>query len=442
MSDHGEEYEIEPTPVPGAGTVVEAPQEAAPTKAAGLPPLWRNRDFMLLWGGQVVSTLGTSASAIVYPLLILALTDSPAAAGVAAALGSAPYIVFSLPVGALIDRWDRKRVMVLCDVGRALTLASIPVAMLLNVLTIWQIYLATLIEGSLFVFFNIAEVAALPRVVDRAQLPQASAQNEASFGIAGVIGPSLGTTLYQVVGRGAPFLADSISYIVSVVSLLFIRTPFQTERVAARRNLRGEIAEGLAWLWRHPLIRYIAFLTGGLNLISAGSALIVILLAKNLGASDAEIGLIFSLGSIGAIVGSVLGGFIQKRFRFGQVIVGVVWFQALLFPLFAVVPQFYLLGVLAALSYMTSPIYNVVQFSYRLALIPDALQGRVNSTFRLLAFGFQPLGAALSGILLERIGAVPTVAVFSIWFLFLAVLTQVNGHVRNARPIEQAVAEL
>ncbi|MGE5138346.1 MAG: MFS transporter, partial [Rudaea sp.] len=251
--------EIEPTPIPGVPEVVASARRAE-ERPGPLAPLWHNRDYMLLWGGQVVSTVGSGASGIVYPLLVLWLTNSYAAAGIAGALGSLPYLVFSLPVGALIDRWDRKRVMILCDLGRAATLASVPVALLLGVLTVWQIYLAVLVEGSLFVFFNIAEVAALPRVVDRRQLPEASAQNEASFGIAGILGPSLGTFVYQLLGRAWPFIVDSVSYVASVVSLTFIRTAFQGERAAAERNLRAEIAEGLAWLWHHPLIRYIALL--------------------------------------------------------------------------------------------------------------------------------------------------------------------------------------
>lgn len=393
---------------------------------------------MLMWSGQVISTLGTTASAIVYPLLILALTNSPAAAGIAGALGAVPYVIFSLPVGALIDRWDRKRVMILCDVGRGLTLASIPVAMALKVLTIWQIYLAALVEGSLFVFFNIAEVAALPRVVVREQLPEAAAQNEAAFGVAGIVGPSFGTILYQTFGRGVPFIADAVSYGVSVASLFLIKTQFQSDRTGVTHDLRREITEGLSWLWHKPLIRYMAFLTGGMNLISAAAPLIIIVLAKKMGAQDAQIGLIFSVGGIGGILGSLIGGQIQKRFAFGQVIITVIWLSALLFPLYAVVPHFFLLGAVSALIYMMSPIYNVVQFSYRLALIPDELQGRVNSTFRLLAFGFNPLGAALSGVLLERMGAVPAVIVFSLWYLMLAFITTFNKHVRNARPIRQA----
>jgi predicted MFS family arabinose efflux permease len=400
--------------------------------------LFHNRDYMLLWSGQVVSTLGTSASAIVYPLLILAITNSPAAAGVAAALSAIPYVVFSLPVGALIDRWDRKRVMILCDIGRGLTLVSIPLAMLFGILTLWQIYLAALIEGSLFVFFNIAEVAALPRVVPKVQLPGAAAQNEAAFGAAAIIGPSFGTFLYQTLGRGAPFIADSVSYLVSVISLFFIKTRFQLERAATTFNLRAEIAEGLSWLWNKPLIRYMAFLTGGMNAFGSASTLLIIVLAKHMGAQPAQIGLIFSIAGVGGILGSLIGGQIQRRFAFGRVIVSVVWIQALLFPLYAFAPNFLLLGVISGFIYLSSPIYNVVQFSYRLALIPDQLQGRVNSVFRLLAFGFNPLGAVVSGLLIERIGANPTVIVFSVIFLFLAALTTFNPHVRNARPIEHA----
>src|SRR5207248_1021685 len=153
------------------------------------------------------------------------------------------------------DRWNRKRVMINCDVGRAIAVLSVPAALWLDALTIWQIYAAAFIEGSLFVFFNIAEVAALPRVVPTAQLPQAAAQNEAAFGAANIVGPSFGTLLYQTLGRAAPFVADALSYLVSVCTLMFIRTQFRASKPPAAINLRAEILEGLRWLWRQPLIR-------------------------------------------------------------------------------------------------------------------------------------------------------------------------------------------
>src|SRR5438132_6260004 len=193
-------------------------------------PLWFNRDYMLLWSGQIVSNIGTQVSQLAFPLLILALTGSAAQAGFAGALRALPYVIFSLPAGALIDRWDRKRTIILCDTGRALSLASIPVALVTGHLTIIQLYLVSLIEGTLFVFFNIAEAACLPRVAPKEQLPAATAQNMATDGVTTLIGPSLGGALYTA-GRLLPFVADAISYTISVISLLFIKVKFQKERV-------------------------------------------------------------------------------------------------------------------------------------------------------------------------------------------------------------------
>src|SRR5258708_40026339 len=137
-----------------------------------------------------------------------------------------PSLLFSLPGGAHRDRWDRKRVMILCDLGRALTVFTIPIALWLDLLTIWQIYAAAFIEGSLFVFFNIAEVAALPRVVPTAQLPQAAAQNEAAFGASHIVGPSFGTLLIQPLGRASPSVGHVVSSLVSPLSRRLIRRDF------------------------------------------------------------------------------------------------------------------------------------------------------------------------------------------------------------------------
>lgn len=431
--------ELEPAPVAGEWQVVHAPEQSHIPPTQKLPRLWRNRDYMLLWGGQVVSVIGSGMTQIVYPLLILAMTNSAAAAGIAAALGAVPYVVFSLPAGALIDRWDRKRVMIYSDIGRAVTLFSIPVALWFDALTIWQIYLCALVEGTLFVFFNIAEVAALARVVDKPQLPQATAQNDVTYSIAGLVAPTLGTVLFQL-GKAVPFVFDAVSYLISVVSLLFIRTQFQVERKTTEQHLGREIREGLAWLWHQPLIRYMAVLTGALNFVNTPTTLIVIVLAKNLGADDAQIGLVFSLSAFGAIAGSIVGGQIQRRYEFGRVIIATVWISALLFPLLALPQNFYVLGVIIGLMWFTGPIYNVVQFSYRVALIPDALQGRVNSVFRLFVFGLQPLGAALAGVLIEQYGVYVAIGFFALWNFAWAFATLLNKHVRNAKQIGAARA--
>lgn len=399
------------------------------------PSLWRNRDYMLLWTGQMVSYLGSGISQIAAPLLILALTNSPTMAGIAGAVGTIPYLIFSLPAGALIDRWDRKRVMIVCDVGRALSAGSVPIAAAFGRLTVGQLLITTAIEGSLFVFFNIAEVACLPRVVPGEQLPNATAQNEGGGIATSLIAPPLGGFLYQSISHTVPYLFDAVSYAASVVSLSLIRTTFQGERTISDRRLREEIAEGIGWLWRQHLIRYMAVLTGGLNLSGAGLALIVIVQARSQHAPATAIGLIFSIGSVGGLLGAMVAPRIQRRFGFGQVIISTTWIGAVLWPLLAVAPNPVLLGLVCAGLFVTSPIYNAVQFSYRLGLIPDALQGRVNSAFRLLAFGFQPLGAAFSGILLDRVGVGATVAAFAAVGLVLAVATTINPQVRGARPI-------
>ncbi|HKD76957.1 MAG TPA: MFS transporter, partial [Ktedonobacterales bacterium] len=284
-----------------------------------------------------------------------------------------------------------------------------------------------------------AEVACLPRVVAKEQLPAATAQNQATMGISVLAGPPIGGLLYGI-SRTLPFVGDAVSYIISVISLFAIKARFQGERPAQRRRLLAEIGEGLRWLWSHPLIRFMAFLTGLLNLVGSGTFLIMIVIAQHQGANSFEIGLIGTIAAIGGIFGSVVGGFIQRRFTFGQVIIASVWLETLSWPFMAIAPNFILLGVIAAINFMTAPIYNVVQFSYRMALIPDELQGRVNSAFRLLAFGFQPIGFALTGILLGWRGGVETVLIFAVFFLAVAIMTQANASVRHAQPIQKVAS--
>ena len=401
--------------------------------------LWRNRSYMLLWSGQAVSTIGTEISTVAFPLLVLFMTNSPAQAGLMGAVRALPYLFFSLPAGALVDRWDRKRVMIICDTGRAIAMGSIPVALALNHLSLAQLYIVSAVEGSLFVFFNIAEVACLPRVVSKEQLPAATAQNAATDGTAALVGPALGGALFGLHAL-LPFVADAVSYTVSVVTLFFIPARFQGERnVETRRSLRKEIAEGLVWLWHQPLIRFIAVLTGVTNI--PGLVLIIIVVAQDqLHASSLVVGLIFTIGGVGGIIGAAIAPWVQKRARFATVIISMMWLWTLLFPLYALAPNPVWLGVVVATAFVSSPIYNVVQMSYRLALIPDELQGRVNSVFRLIAFAGQPIGLAVTGLLLEVFNPLVTVLAFMVLQAFVSILATVNSHVRNAKPLSEIAA--
>src|SRR2546430_16469905 len=160
--------------------------------------LWHNRDYMLLWSGQALSDIGGAVSELAFPLLVLALTHSPAQAGFAGALRALPALLFSLFAGVLVDRWDRKRVMIFCDTGRAISLASIPIAFALGHLTIWQLYITAFLEGSLMIVFTLAKTAAVSQVVTRVQLTAAVAQEEFVEGTTALFGPSLSAVLYTL----------------------------------------------------------------------------------------------------------------------------------------------------------------------------------------------------------------------------------------------------
>ncbi len=394
-------------------------------------PLWRNRNFLLLICGQAVSAIGTQVSQFAFPLLILALTHSPAQTGLITALRGLPYALFSLPAGALVDRWNRKHVMLLCDIGRAIALASIPIAFAFGILNIVQLYLVSLSEGTLFVFFNMAEATTLPHIVTQEQLPDAAGQNEVLNSTSILLGPSLGGILYAF-SSILPFLADAISFACSVVSLLFIRVPFQNERTAKQQNLWIEIQDGLSWLWQHQLIRFMALVTGGLVISSIGYSLIIIIIAQSQHASSFVIGLIFASGGIGSIIGAFLTAPLQRRFGFARVMIAATWLWAFSWLLFILAFNPLILALASGLNYIAVPIYLVSQFSYRLTLIPDELQGRVNSVFRLISFGGQPIGLALTGILLQNIGTLATILVLLVPQVVLAVLVTTNRHVREA----------
>jgi MFS family permease len=404
---------------------------------ATLPPktqsLWRNADYLRLWTGQVASSIGSQVSGLALPLLILALTHSPAKAGVLAALRGLPYLLLCLPAGALVDRWDPRRVMLLCDTGRAVALGSVPIALVLGHVHLEQLYVVTLIEGTLFVFFNQAESNCLVRVVTPSQLGAAVAQNQAGDGISGLLGPSLGGLLYGI-GRGVPFLTDAISYALSVVTLLTLKTDVRPagRETHAAPHLGMEIAEGLRWLYAHRVIRFIAVLTGGLMCSCAGYALILIVIAQKFGATPFTIGLLMATGGVGSIIGSVLAVQLQKRVQFGPLMVGAAWVWALTWLGYALAPNLLILGLVNAVNFIVVPIYLGTQYAYRLAQIPDHLQGRVNSVFRLIAFGSGPLGLALTGWLLQSVGPLLTILITFAPQLVLCLAATIHPALRQA----------
>ncbi|HZQ36712.1 MAG TPA: MFS transporter [Dehalococcoidia bacterium] len=404
-------------------TTTDLPAAAAEAER----PLWRNPDYLLLWLGQAVSILGSQASFLALPLLMLALTGSPVQAGVLGGLRGVAYLCFGLPAGALVDRWDRRRVMLLCDLGRALALGSVPLALLIGRLSAAQLYLVTFVEGTLFIFFGLAETACLTRVTSSRQLPTAVAQSQVTDAAATLIGPAFGGALYAA-SRALPFVADAISYGCSVLTVFCIRANLRPELdpAAARRRLLPEITEGLRWCWGRPPLRFLLLYNTAINALYGGWPLLLIELAKRQGAGAGTIGLIFAGGGAGTILGALSSRAVQRRFSVRAITVVIAWIFALTWPPYALAPNALALGTVNAVAFYFVPISGGTQFSYRLLVLPDQLQARVNSVFRLALFGGQTVGFVATGALLERYGPAATVWITLVPAVLLALYAGVD----------------
>ncbi len=394
-------------------------------------PLIRNRDYVIRFAGQIVSTLGTRISSIAFPLLTLSLTQSALQVGIVSALGNLPTIIVGLPAGALIDRWDRKKVAILSDAVRGVNLVSIPVALAFGQLTVWQLYATALLDGLMSVLFFTALQASTRRIVPVEQLAQGAQYDQFAVFSLGVIGPPLGGLLYGI-GNAIPFLADAISYSASVVSLLFVRSEFQLERQGAPRDLLKEIREGLVWTWRHGTLRALIAASALFQAVRSGTLLVMIVLAQRANATSFEIGVILALMSIGGILGSVISHRLQRMFTIGHISIGVVWIYTLLYPLLIVVPSPLFFGVIAGLWAIGLPVLQIVQGAYRQLLVPDATQGRVASIVRLSIWSAQSVGAALTGILLQSLGGQGSIVVGFVALVLVGAITTLTTDIRNA----------
>jgi MFS family permease len=206
--------------------------------AVSANPLRTNRDFRLLWFGQTISVLGSRVSAFALPLLVLTLTGSPARAGIVAFAGGLPFLLLQLPAGGFVDRWDRKRTMIWCDLGRGVAVLSIAIALWVEHLTLTQMVVVAFVEGSLFVFFNLAQNAAIPNVVAPEQLSRALAQNEAGARGTALAGGPFGGVLLGL-SHALPFVFDAVSFIVSIGTVAATRTPFQSDTPTVRDRRSG-----------------------------------------------------------------------------------------------------------------------------------------------------------------------------------------------------------
>ncbi len=307
-----------------------------------------------------------------------------------------PYLVAHLPAGTLVDRWNRRRIMLAAQLTACAAIASIPVAFWLGALTLTHLAIAVFVQGTCFVFFGVAEEAALPKIVPAPLLPAAIAQNEAKGRGAALAGPPLGGLLFGI-GHALPFVAHAISYLVASVALLFVRRDLQDRRAVPPGSLWRDTTAGLRWLWGHSLIRAAVVLVAASNLIFAGLTLVLVVLARKQGASSAEIGLMLGIYGGGGLLGAFAAGWLHHLFTPRSVVIGVNWIWAALLPLLAVAPNWWALGAIGAATAFIGPMWNVVIGTFQLTLVPNELLGRVGSASMTVGWGVMPLGSLGAG---------------------------------------------
>lgn len=373
--------------------------------------LWRNHDFLQLWAGETVSLFGSEITELAIPLAaLLVLNASPAELGLLAAARFAPFLVFTLPVGLIADRRRRKPILIWANVGRAAAIALVPLLAAAGVLSFPILFGLTAAVGVLTVFFDISYVSYVPSLVDREELVDANSWLQASASAAGVGGPGLGGILVQTLSAPVALAVNAATYLVSAINLAMIRREEAAPIVEADRKIVAELRDGFALLWSEHGLRALAGVAASYNLFSQWiSVLFVIFTVETLGLSPASLGLVFSAGAAGALLGAVAAGSAARRLGFGRAIVWAVTAEcAAMVPVGLVHgPHFIVLPVLFGLLFVNGcfvTMSSVHALAYRQAVAPDRLLGRLTASYRFISYSTIPLGALLGGFAGELFG--------------------------------------
>jgi MFS family permease len=404
----------------------------------------RRRDFRLLWAGESVSQFGIAATRVLLPLIAVETLDAgPFTMGVLGAAAWVPWLLFGLPVGTWTDRMRRRPVMIVCNAVSALLMLSLTAAAWLEVLTTGQLLLVAVLSGTADVFFRAAYSAYLPSLLPREELADGNAKLQTSESVAEVVAPGAGGALAQAGSAAAGFLADGLSFLVSAVLLLRIRTPESPpggeERAAAgQRSLGREIRAGVAFLAGDPFLRTMLLCDAAMNLFLAGAQpLSILFLSRTVGAPGAVIGVLIALAGLGGVLGAVVSPRLARRVGTARSVLLCAFCGGpfgLLIPLTTdgvgllafLVGEFCLMtGVVAG---------NVIIVSFRQAYCPADMLGRVGSSIRFVMYGTVPVGSLLGGALGTLLGERD-----ALWLLYggnaLCTLLLLTGPLRGGREL-------
>jgi MFS family permease len=412
--------------------------------------LWRHADFMKLWTAETVSQLGTQVTLLALPLTaILILKATPFQVGLLSTIEFLPFILIGLPAGVWVDRLRRRPILIVGDLGRALSLGSIPLAFELDVLHIGQLYVVAFVTGILTVFFDVSYQAYLPSLVEREHLVEGNAKLEISRSGAQLAGPAMAGRLIETLKAPVAIFADALSYLGSAFFVFLIRKPEpRMERVGVDGgpppSMRTEIREGVRYVVKHPLLRPIAMCTACSNLFGyMGQVVLLIFAVRVLHLSPGTIGLIFAAGNVGFLAAAFAAPRLPRLFGVGHTIVGAAMMFSVAGILFPLATPRTAVAVLVAAFLVFGPasvIYNVTQVSLRQAITPLRMQGRMNATMRFMVWGTIPIGSFLGGVLGSAIGLRPTLWVAAAGSL-LCFLPPLLSPVRTLREIPEMATE-
>jgi MFS family permease len=417
--------------------------------------LWRHGDFLKLWSAETISAFGSTIDDIAFPLVAILVLD--ATAFEVAALGTVlflPFILFTLPAGVWVDRLPRRPVLIVGDFGRAALYATVPIAYVADALTLWQLFVVGFLVGVFQVFFDVAYQSYLPSLVDREQIVEGNSKFEISRSAAQISGPGLGGILVEILTAPYAVLVDALSFLASGLFILRIRKPEEpperaTTADGSKTTFRQDINEGLRFVLGNPNLRAQAGCTGTSNFFfSLGFSIFLVFAVRELGLSPGAIGVVFSIGAIGSLLAAFSAMRVARRFGIGPTTIVVTILNAPAFLAVALAPAGNgAIPVLVASQLVLGfaiVIYNIVQVSYRQAICPARLQGRMNSAMRFIVWGTIPLGTLAGGALATALGLRETIVIGAIGsgLSFLWILLSPQRHLRDMpEPVDGSVAE-
>ncbi|MEV6976430.1 MFS transporter [Kitasatospora sp. NPDC093806] len=406
---------------------------AASTSATPSPNLWRNRAFNLLWTSQCLSDLGSAMANLALPLLVLQLTGSPTKAGLVGTTGLVAGMVCRLPAGVLADRYDRRRLMVICDVLRLAAYAALGAAVLADVADLAMVLVLVVLGAAANAVFSTAEHAAVRNLVRPGQLSDAVARNEArSYGTQ-LAGPPLGGLLFGL-GRALPFLGNAVSYLLSLVALLAIREPMQEPRKKDADSAGDGPADGLSgfrFVLANPFLRALLLIAAPLNLAFTGMLFAIIVALQRSGTSSYLVGLASTIFAVGGLLGAFAAPALQRRLRLPTLILVLSWATAALMAASALWSTSILAAVPLAAAVFLGPTANAALFGYQAAITPDHLQGRVFSVIILAATSAAALAPALAGLLLDHFSGTTAMLAFALVVTIAAVTATFSTGIRS-----------